>query len=81
MSVLAVVAVGIAAWAFGSVENSIRPKGSSFHSERVHGCGRSIQVSVSGSKMLTLYRPLLLCMSWPPKTYTRPSASVTRALQ
>src|SRR5439155_17095720 len=55
-------------WALGSLANNARPNGSLFQFARVHGCLRFTHVSLSGSKMLTLYKPLSLCMSWPPKT-------------
>src|SRR6266498_4410987 len=68
-------------WAFGLASKSSRPNGSLAQFALVQGSRRRTQISVSGSKMLTLYNPLSLCMSWPPKTYTRPSDNVTRALQ
>ena len=40
--------------AVGSAANSSLPNGSSRQFERVHGSLRGIQLSVSGSKMLTL---------------------------
>src|SRR5712664_1479088 len=55
-------------WASGLLANNCRPKGSLRQLAKVHGSERFTHVSVFGSKMLTLYKPLSLCMSWPPKT-------------
>src|SRR5918993_4519673 len=47
----------------GFSAKKVSPKGSAFQFSIVHDCERLTHCSDSGSKMFTLYNPLLLCMS------------------
>src|SRR5688500_17107197 len=47
----------------GFSAKNLSPKGSAFQFSIVQDCDRFTHCSDSGSKMFTLYKPLLLCMS------------------